>query len=569
MAKRSRAATRIPNWPFDAPPDVYPAGFNIKRGYEDVDPQPTPFLGPDGTSSLDWDKMRVRAFDDEPLVAGVSRSIWIDGLVRGCMFRGADCLNPIQYPSRHLHEENVKCGYRRNTATERAKAWLTNLGESHNISDILKVRPDYAKVLRYIYQYINCGLTPPKSESDQLYIYKNIHTFISSSVMPNYWDDQDTLDIDTIPFRLLTLALGVGRCDTVNTQLAHDLFRYGGAIPKIGGSKEGAKKSDDPADLKTHNFKPTWLGRCTTFNDHNVLEVCVVPDNETWSWSFTDETRWHYFDASFFTSGQIVTTGKTNTLQDVPSLETLSTRKFNGDTQYYLLDGLVDSARPSSHRPLLNGQDDEPNSRYHLNDRPNWAGWNKDNQLRWYHSIYPPDGEHGPQGAADYPSRHYDQEAPGNLLQPPAPRICDVKCNESGLTISWTAFSASNWTDFVGQTDLNEFRVYFSEESRGWNYERHLDQLPLELKKLRSGDSLPTPLTLKRLYSLPPVREDAPIVIPFDEISGLSQRVYSCEIRWGSSQRLFISVMSAGRRGICAGRVLFPITEELLIIRPA
>jgi hypothetical protein len=232
--------------------------------------------------------------------------------------------------------------------------------------------------------------------------HKRFVSFLQKATFPNFWT-QSELDTSLEPITALEFG-DSGVCgNAARTALA--FFR--------------AVDAGMSAQVIHGQLKPD--GTVDSFNRGDLLNGHVAL-------SVNYEGSEHYFDASIFGGGQIVTLPNGT----IPSLGDIKTLARDGINP---MDALPMSWRPSSHRPmcLIPGFYDTQKAKdYHRctngdisNDRTaHEEKWNKpngtfalagdafrkmalSNECRQPRSFWPPDGENGPPGPSAYASWYY------------------------------------------------------------------------------------------------------------------------------------------------------------------
>ena len=297
--------------------------------------------------------------------------------------------------------------------------------------------------------------------------------------------------------------------------------------------------------------------------------------------------KWHYFDASLFSGGNVATLDGGL----IPSLEYISRNEA-------VIDSVEMFSRPSSNRPVIvSGKSNPGTCAYNVINSPDYEPSRRSKIQRIFaHALpkyiealiqpdathcydnYPVDGESGPQGPSVYASWYYRNEASYTtchdfshealmIRSPAAPRLISARFDQQSgiLQLSWHRPEGAE----DPACDLCGFRVFISGKSRGWHYDKDLDQLPHNLKlngiSARKASQGATP---ENLYQS---RHKLPVNGKGSENSVEQWRDFSRDDTNASFQypydHAYITLMSLGKRGVAAGKKFFPMSEEILITR--
>lgn len=410
-----------------------------------------------------------------------------------------------------------------------------------------------------------------------------ILNFLQEATFPNYWS-APPLECDA----LWLLELGDIVCGHVS-KIAVGLFNaagYPATIFTVNGHVIANIKYDP--DVNTPPGKD--------------LPDCLPGDTSKEYFHY-----WHYFDASVFSGSNRLSRVEVNGV--IPS------------AQYLLIHGTLINQLALSWRPSSNGP-----KIWKQHTMPQMSGLFEEygGYTRKPFSIYACDTEDGPQGPAQYPSGYYNvrQEYFATSYHPPtvyargipmpptgsqdtltpncpsAPTLHSAKAHRREG--SSTATVQVSW-DMPGPTrlfcdpygDLYGYKLYVSSETRGWNYDSDLDQLPPSLRALKSGASPWSPAKYVRRFALPTADifsavfgTDLSITrvhIPKGMVDARTLRigrslqpatteptawadVITCEFGCHPNRELFVSVMVIGRMGAAVGREMFPVSEEIRLV---
>jgi hypothetical protein len=248
------------------------------------------------------------------------------------------------------------------------------------------------------------------------------------------------------------------------------------------------------------------------------------------------EDAWHYFDADIFGNGE------TARLADgrIPSVAELARCPE-------LIDRLASYWEPDHRNAIPRGGTTYPSWFYfataaynasrvapgYIEKRASEAEEDTSRMYGWDHFVVIPDPGR-PLTAARTPHQ-----------TPAPPKLTIVRCAPEGaarrLTLTWEP-----------PTRAAGFRVFVARNSRGWNYDGA--SLPADLMRFKSGHDSWRPEMYSARFQLPP-SDVARVDTPDPGVS-----------LWLPPQvPIYVTVMPYDAYGESVGRVLYPMTEELLI----
>ena len=143
--------------------------------------------------------------------------------------------------------------------------------------------------------------------------------------------------------------------------------------------------------------------------------------------------------------------------------------------------------------------------------------------------------------------------APKPFFTPGAPAIDDIrseKAADGSLHVSLTWAPSQDADD-----DLLGYRVFVSHGSRSWNYDGQ--SLPLRLMPFKSSHQGWTPAMYARRFSVPPADV---------ALHKTAQNKITLELRQPGDY--YVTVMPFDAHGEQVGKVLYPMSEEIVIHNP-
>jgi len=277
-----------------------------------------------------------------------------------------------------------------------------------------------------------------------------------------------------------------------------------------------------------------YKGRLVQLGGHVIAEIQY-------------DAKWHYFDGDIFGNGESVF------LEDgsIPSVVELSNRPF-------LIDSLASNWEPDNTN-TLSGESCYPSWFYFARAAYDGAC---PIPVCYYEKTATPEEEKQSrcygweryETVLDKERVLFDDDLP--KLTPCAPTITKVEIAEAASAKSGVRTVLLVWSvrDTVGVQGPLEYRIYVSGKSRGWNYDGQ--SLPTDLMKYKS-----------RREGWKPNNYEARFTLPGKDIAFVTTTESQERLVLPKDKDCFITVIPVDKHGAIVGRKIYPMSEEILILK--